>query len=139
MSGTMPKSKLSAVMYLGLVFLSGALVGSLSYRLYAMNTVSASNGAPKASPEEFRRHYIEGMRAKVNLDEKQIEEVNQILDETRAQFDEMRGRMRADGQAIQNQQVAKITAILRDDQKANYEAYRAEREKLRQQNRRQKR
>jgi len=135
----MPKSKLSAVMYLGLVFLSGALVGSLSYRLYAMNTVIAGSGAPKASPEEFRRHYIEGMRAKVNLDEKQIEQVNQILDETRAQFDQMRAKMRADGEAIQNQQVSKITAILSEDQKPNYAAFRAEREKIRQQMRRQKR
>lgn len=135
----MPKSKLSAVVYLLLVFLSGALVGSLSYRLYAMNTVSASSGVPKASPEEFRRHYIEGMRTKVNLDEKQIEQVNQILDETRAQFDKMRSKMRADGQSIQNQQVAQITAILREDQKDNYAAFRAEREKLRQQMRRQKR
>jgi len=135
----MPKSKISAVIYLGLVFLSGALVGSLSYRLYAMNTVSASSGLPKASPEEFRRHYIEGMRAKVNLDEKQVEQVNQILDETRAQFDQMRAKMRADGEAIQNQQVAKITTILRDDQRPNYAAFRAEREKIRQQMRRQKR
>jgi Spy/CpxP family protein refolding chaperone len=135
----MPKSKLSAVVYLLLVFLSGALVGSLSYRLYAMNTVSASSGLPKATPEEFRRHYIESMRAKVNLDEKQIEQVNQILDETRAQFDQMRGKMRADGDAIQNQQVAKINAMLREDQKPNYAAFRAEREKIRQQMRRQKR
>jgi Spy/CpxP family protein refolding chaperone len=139
MSGAMPKSKLSAVVYLLLVFLSGALVGSLSYRLYAMNTVSASSGLPKASPEEFRRRYIEGMRAKVNLDEKQVEQVNQILDETRAQFDQMRAKMRSDGEAIQNQQVAKITEMLRDDQKPSYAAFRAEREKLRQQMRRQKR
>jgi Spy/CpxP family protein refolding chaperone len=135
----MPKSKISAVIYLALVFLSGALVGSLSYRLYAMNTVIAGSGAPKASPEEFRRHYIEGMRAKVNLDDKQIEQVNQILDETRAQFDQMRSKMRGDGEAIQNQQVSKITAILREDQKPNYAAFRAEREKIRQQMRRQKR
>jgi hypothetical protein len=134
----MPKSKLSAVLYLGLVFLSGALVGGLSYRLYAMNTVSASNGVPKATPEEFRRHYIEGMRSKVSLDEKQIEQVNQILDETRAQFDQMRSKMRAEGEGIQTQQVAKITAILREDQKPNYAAFRAEREKMRQQMRRQK-
>jgi hypothetical protein len=79
------------------------------------------------------------MRAKVNLDEKQIEQVNQILDETRAQFDQMRVKMRADGEAIQNQQVSKITAILREDQTANYAAFRAEREKIRQQMRRQKR
>ena len=135
----MPKSKLSAVVYLLLVFLSGALVGGLSYRLYSMNTVSASSGVPKASPEEFRRRYIEGMRTKVNLDEKQIEQVNQILDETRMQFDQMRAKMRSDGEAIQNQQVAKITGILREDQKASYAAFRAEREKMREQMRRQKR
>ncbi len=135
----MPKSKFSAVVYLLLVFLSGALVGGLSYRLYAMNTVSASSGLPKASPEEFRRHYIDTMRAKVNLDEKQLEQVNQILDETRMQFDQMRAKQRADGEAIQNQQVAKITAILREDQQANYAAFRAERERMREQMRRQKR
>jgi len=135
----MPKSKLSTIGYLLLVFFSGALVGGLSYRLYSMNTVNASSGSPRPSPEEFRRRYIEGMRTKVNLDEKQIEQVNQILDETRAQFDQMRAKQRADGQAIQNQQVARITAILRDDQKASYEAFRAERERLREQMRRQKR
>ena len=85
------------------------------------------------------RHYIEGMRTKVNLNDRQVEQVNQILDETRAQFDQMRSNMRADGEAIQNQQVAKITAMLRDDQKASYAAFRAEREKIRQQMRRQKR
>jgi len=135
----MAKSKLSTIVYLLLVFLSGALVGVMSYRLYSMNTVNASTGGNRPSPEEFRRRYIEGMRTKVGLDEKQIEQVNQILDETRAQFDQMRAKQRADGQAIQNQQVAKISAILRDDQKSSYEAFRAERERMREQMRRQKR
>jgi Spy/CpxP family protein refolding chaperone len=139
MSAGISKSKFSAVLYLALVFLSGALVGGMSYRLYSMNTVNASSGATKATPEEFRRRYIEGMRAKVNLDDQQVEQVNQILDETRAQFDQMRGKMHVEGQAIQNQQVARITAILRADQRANYEAFRAERERIREQMRRQKR
>jgi uncharacterized protein YdiU (UPF0061 family) len=128
----MPKSKFSAWLYLFLVFLSGALVGGLSYRLYSMNTVIAgNNGMPKASPEEFRRRYVESMRTKVGLDAQQVEQVNQILDETRAQYDQIRMKMRSDGEVIQNQQVAKMAAVLRDDQKAAFTEFRAEREKMR--------
>ena len=131
----MPKSRLSAAIYLSLVFLSGALVGGLSYRLYAVSSVSAITGASRPSPEEARKRYIDSIRAKVNLDEHQIEQVNQILDQTRAQFDQIRGRMHAEGQAIQNRQVEEITSILREDQKPLYAAFRAERERIRQQQR----
>jgi len=131
----MPKSRFSAAIYLSLVFLSGALFGGLSYRLYAVNSVSAITGSPRPSPEEARRRYIDSIRAKVNLDERQVEQVNQILDQTRAQFEQIRGKMHAEGQAIQNRQVEEITAILRDDQKPLYTAFRAERERIRQQQR----
>lgn len=130
----MPRSKLSAGLYLLVVFLSGALVGGLSYRLYSVNTVNAiTNGAPKMSPAEFRKNYIESLRARAKLDSQQVEELNQILDETGAQFDQVRAKSRTDMQAIQNQQVDKINAMLHDDQKPGYAAFRAEREKLRQQ------
>jgi len=129
----MPKSRFSAAVYLCLVFLSGALVGGLSYRLYAVNTVNAITGSPKLSPDEMRRRYIDSIREKIKLDDQQIEQVNQILDETRAQFNEIRGKMHTEGQAINNRQVEKITAILHPDQKPLYAAFRAERERLRQQ------
>src|SRR6516162_5979849 len=129
----MPKSKWSAGLYLSLVFLSGALVGSLSYRLYSVNSVSAiTGGAPKVSPAEFRKVYIESIRGKVHLDDKQVDQVNQILDETRAQFDQARAKSHAEMQAIYNQQVDKITGILRDDQQPAFAEFRAEREKIRQ-------
>jgi hypothetical protein len=131
----MPKSRLTAALYLSLVFLSGALVGGLSYRLYAVNSVSAITGSPRPTPEEARRRYMDSIRAKVNLDEQQVEQVNRILDETRAQFDQVRGKMHAESQAIQNRQVEEITAILRDDQKPLYAAFREERERLRQEQR----
>jgi hypothetical protein len=131
----MTKSRLSAAVYLSLVFLSGALVGGLSYRLYAVNSVSAITGSSRPSPEEARRRYMDSIRARVKLDEQQIEQVNRILDQTRAQFDQVRGKMHAEGQAIQNRQVEEITAILRDDQKPLYAAFREERERLRQQQR----
>jgi hypothetical protein len=135
----MPKSRFSAALYLCLVFLSGALVGGLSYRLYAVSTVNAITGGPRITPEEARRRYIETIRDKLKLDNEQVQQVNQILDETRAQFNEIRNKMRAEGQAINNHQVEQISAILHDDQKPLYAAFRAERERLRQQMRQKQR
>ncbi|PWU06574.1 MAG: hypothetical protein C5B51_12000 [Terriglobia bacterium] len=130
------RSKLSTGLYLVVVFVSGALVGGLSYRLYSVNTVTAvTGGLPKTSPEEFRRRYIEAIRAKVHLDPQQIDQVNRIMDETRTQFDDARARSRAEMQAIEARRVEKMNAILRDDQKSAYTEFRAEREKLRQQQR----
>jgi hypothetical protein len=130
----MSKSKLSTGLYLLLVFLSGALMGGFSYRLYSVSSVKAITASPsKLSPEEFRKRYIEDMRTRVGLDQEQVKHLNQILDETRAQFDEMRGRMKSEGQAIENQRVEKISAMLRDSQKPAFVAFRAEREKLRRQ------
>jgi hypothetical protein len=130
----MPRSKVSAGVYLLVVFLSGVLVGGLSYRLYSVNTVNAINaGPPKVNPAEFRRVYIDSIRTRVNLNQQQVDQVNHILDETRAQFEDIHAKSRTDIQTIYSQQVEKITAILREDQKAQYAAFRAEREKLREQ------
>ena len=129
----MPKSRFSAALYLCLVFLSGALVGGLSYRLYAVSSVNAISGASKLSPDDMRRRYIDSIREKVKLDDQQVQQVNQILDETRSQFNDIRNKMRSEGQAINNSQVEKITAVLHDDQKPLYAAFRAERERIRQQ------
>jgi Spy/CpxP family protein refolding chaperone len=131
----MSKSRLSAGIYLALVFLSGALVGGLSYRLYSVNVsaVAGTSTNRPPSPEEFRRHYIEAISGKVHLDAQQVDQVNQILDETRAQFEQMNAQMRANGQAIRNQQREKITAILRDDQKPAYTEFQAEQKKIRDQ------
>jgi Spy/CpxP family protein refolding chaperone len=129
----MPKSRFSAALYLCVVFLSGALVGGLSYRLYAVSTVNATNPGPRLSPDEARRRYIQTIRDKVKLDNEQVQQVNQIMDETRAQFNEMRNKMRSEGQAINSRQVEQITAILHDDQKPLFAAFRAERERMRQQ------
>ncbi len=130
------RSRISAAVYLVVVFLSGAMVGGLSYRLYSVNSVSAvAGGVPKASPEEFRRRYIEAIRAKVHLDDHQVDQVNQIMDDARAQFDDVRAKSRAAMQGIESHRVEKMNAILRDDQKSAYAEFRAEREKLRQQQR----
>jgi hypothetical protein len=132
----MPKSRFTAAIYLSLVFLSGMLVGGLSYRLYAVNTVNAVNGGgrpPRLNPEEARRHYMDEIRTKVKLDDDQVRQVNQILDQTRTQFDHVREKMNTEGRAIYELQGEKIAAILHEDQKPLFAAFRAERERMRQQ------
>jgi hypothetical protein len=131
----MPKYKLSAVLSLLVVFLSGSVLGAVAYRLYAVSSVQgvrdSSPKQQKMSPDEFRKHYVEEFRARVKMDDQQVARLQQILDQTRADFHKMRDKMNAEGEAIQNTQVEKINSILRDDQKPLYAALRAEREKQR--------
>lgn len=126
----MPKSKLSAGVYLALVFLSGALVGGFSARLYQTHSVNAS-AAPR-NPEEWRKRYVSDFKTRVNLDDAQLVQLQQILDETRQKFQKMREAEKPQAQAIANEQTERIRAMLRPEQKENYEAFRAEREKKRQ-------
>jgi hypothetical protein len=126
----MPKYKLSAVLSLLVVFLSGSVLGAVAYRLYAVNAVQGV-GAPRKSPEEFRKHYVEEFRTKVKMDDQQIATLQQILDETRAAGHKMREKMNAEGEAIQASQVEKINAILRPDQLPLYAALRAEHKRQR--------
>ena len=126
----MKRSSLSTGVYLLLVFLSGIVVGVFANRLYVMNSVSA-NANPK-SPEEWRRKYVAEMRSRLRLSDQQVAQLEPILDETRQRFHDAHERAKPELKAIQDEQVQKIRSILKDDQKAEYEKMRAEREKRRQ-------
>jgi hypothetical protein len=129
----MANNKLSAFLALLLVFGSGIVVGGVGYRVYAAR-VSAPSKPPdkRPSPEEFRNHLIDEMKREVHLDNQQIVELGQIYDDTRVRFDEARAgfnsKLRAEGQAIHDQQVEKIKKILRPDQIPLYDALRARHE-----------
>jgi len=129
----MPKSRLSAFFSLLLVFLSGALMGAFAHRLYMVNTVTAvkqqqQGKQPRMTPEEFRKHQIEDLRQKVGLDDRQIAQYNAILDLTRQEFDQVHDKLNAEGRRIHDQQVEKVNAILRPEQRPLYEKWRAERD-----------
>lgn len=130
----MPRYKLTAVLSMLLVFLSGSVLGAVAYRLYAVSAVQSVDVArkqPKMSPDEFRKHYVEEFRTKVKMDDQQLAALQQILDQTRTDFHTMRDKMNFEGEAIQSAQVEKINAILRDDQRPLYATMRAERERQR--------
>ena len=123
----MMRSKLSAALYLALVFLSGSLVGAFTYRLYSANTVSATVSR-RLDPVEWRRRYMQEMRTQVGTDADQEAQINQILDETGAAFAQIRAREKQAYQSEQDVQIAKIFALLRPDQRPLYAKLRAERE-----------
>jgi len=142
----MPKSKLSAVLSLLLVFLSGGVLGAFAYRLYSISPVQSGTnpGGPprKLSPEEFRKKYIADLTNAVRLDSTQIGELNAILDRTREDFDKLNDKIKPERdavsekwrparEAIHNHQVESINNLLRPDQRPLYESFRAERERQR--------
>jgi hypothetical protein len=127
----MTKSKLSAFLSLLLVFFSGAVLGAFTYRLYNEKAVViAPGGAPpkKGGPEDFLRQRLAEMRDRVKADDQQLEQIKQVYDETREKYDGIRQKMNAEGHAIDENQVAKIKAILRPDQIPVYDQIRAEHE-----------
>lgn len=125
----MLKSKSSALLSLLLVFLSGALVGVFTYRLYNVSVVAAPTNGRKLDPEEARKHIVADMRDHLKLDAHQVDELQQIFDQTRDQFHQIHDKMNAEGQAIHNGQIEKVKAILRADQQPLYEQWRAERDR----------
>ena len=140
----MPKSKLSAVLSLLLVFLSGGVLGAFTYRLYSISPVQSgkdAGGPPKRlSAEEFRKRYVSDISSAVKLDSQQITALNAVLDRTRDEVDKLNEKMKRehdavnekwhpDREAIHNQQVESVSALLRPDQRPLYEAFRAERER----------
>ena len=142
----MPKSRLSAVLSLLLVFLSGGVLGAFTYRLYSISPVQSSKdpGAPpkKLSPEEFRKRYVADLAAAVKLDSQQITALNGVLDSTRDEADKLNAKIKPEHdavndkwrparEAIHNHQVEGINALLRPDQLPLFETFRAERERQR--------
>lgn len=128
----MPKSKLSAFLSLLLVFFSGAVLGLFAYRLYAVKTVETVVPLPAqkkgGGPEEFLRQRLAEMKDRVKADDRQLEQIKQVYRETREKYDGIRQKMNEEGHAIDENQVAKIKAILRPDQIPVYDQIRAEHE-----------
>ena len=142
----MNRSSVTIGVYVFAVFLSGAAVGALGYRLYTAQTVNATRDtqpASKPSPEEFRRRYVQELRTRLNLDADQLTRLNVVLDETRDRFRAVREKYKAEHDAINlksrpemkavhEAQVTQIRALLKDDsQRQAFDQFLAERERRR--------
>jgi len=149
----MNKSKLSALMSLILVFLSGGVLGAFAYRLYTAAPVQTTGNPggppPRLSPEEARRKVVAEMTSKLKLDEAQAKHLNEIMDQTHEEFEQLRlkskpewdalnqkrealtEKYRPEQEAIRTKQSEQVNAMLRDDQRPLFAAWRAERDRQR--------
>jgi hypothetical protein len=127
----MPRTRLSAIFYLVLVFSSGILVGVVSTRLYAVKASVRTATAPRTMAELTTR-YVDEMRQKVGVNDAQVAAVTKILADTKKKFDDLRREERPVRDRIQQEQIDSIRAVLTDAQKPAYEAWRAERQKAQQ-------
>jgi hypothetical protein len=123
------RSRYSVAVYLVLVFASGILVGAVSHRLYVTTTVSATAQQPRTL-DEVRKKYLDEIRSKVGVNELQLASVNQILDDTKRKFDDLKRKEKPLHDAIQQEQVDAISALLSPKQKIAYDDWRAERARL---------
>jgi len=127
----MKRSSLSLALCLLLVFASGIAVGVFGHR-YFESTAAHPRAARPQTPDEYRKAYLEEMSKRLSLSQPQKEKLNEILDDTRAKYREVRERHKPEMKAIQDEQVAKVNAMLTEPQRAEYAKMRAEREAKRQ-------
>jgi len=130
----MTKSKFSALASLMLVFLSGTLVGAVTYRLYMVNTVSST--APgvrpqKLDPEEIRKRRVAEMRDKIKLDDEQVAKLNVIYDHTRQQFHALKKKGDEEGHTIWENQKEAVRAILKPEQMPLFEQFQKDQDEQR--------
>lgn len=125
----MRRTSLTTGLYLLLLFLSGVAVGAFGLRLYSLKSVSAIS--PNRNPEEFRQRYITELQTRLNLTGDQVQQLGPILDETRRRHREFMDKHRPEMKEIQDDQVRKIRAILKDSQQAEYTKFLEQREKQR--------
>jgi hypothetical protein len=129
-SARIAPARISAALYLMLVFGSGILVGAVSHRLYVTKTASANN-----SPQnmvEYRKRYFADMRAKVKVNDSQVAAVTVILDKAKGKFDALHAQDTALHDKIQQDLIDQIRSQLDDKQKVAYDAWHAERERAKQ-------
>src|SRR5512138_875976 len=104
----MKLSRTAVAVYVGLIFLSGLVLGGLGQRLYMVRSVDASNA--RRNPDEWRKRYTEEMRTRLSLNADQLSQLNGILDRTRQEFHDARERMKPEMDAIRDRQVNNIRA-----------------------------
>jgi Spy/CpxP family protein refolding chaperone len=118
----------SIALYIGLVFISGVILGGFGDHVYGSRVSPAKTAKASKSPEEVRRGIIDFWKSHLKLTDDQVVKVGLIMDETRARMDEVhRGTIPAQ-QEIRREQMDKMRSMLTPEQKAEYDRLQKERE-----------
>jgi hypothetical protein len=131
----MKLSRSAIAIYLGVVFLSGGALGFYANRLYAVygaRTVPQTRPAQKG-PEAFRKGLVSFYKDHLQLTDDQVQKLEFILDDTRAQVQAEHERSRPEMERVHQEQVRRINEMLTPDQRNAYAKMLEDRERLRQQ------
>lgn len=119
----MNQNKAKAVLFAVLLFAFGTVAGALGHRYYAATAVSAKTA------EDFRHKYISEMQSKLGLSQSQVNQLQVILDDTKAKVKAVRETYHPEMVKIKDAQLARVKSILSPDQAKQYAAMVAERER----------
>ena len=114
-------------LYFTLVFIAGLVVGALGDR-YTLRARLHPENHPHQSAESFRKAMVEDLTKRLTLDSQQVAQLQQILDDSRKEFQDFRERHKDEMKSMHDRQHARITALLRPDQRVLYDKIEAERQ-----------
>jgi Spy/CpxP family protein refolding chaperone len=135
----MKLSRSAIILYVGLVFASGAVLGVLGHRLYMASSVSANllpvvTAPGKSNPEEYRKKALAEYKSRLKLTDDQVVKFNSLMDETRARVGEIRKQMHPAYEKIHQEQTDKVRAMLSPEQRAEYDRMLKERDERQKRN-----
>jgi hypothetical protein len=119
------KSNLVVLGYLLLVFLAGVVVGGFADHLFLAPRASAH-----LTPEQYRDKLVAELQKRLNLQPAQVVQLKGIFDATGVRFREIHKRIEPDVAALHTDHDDRVRAILDERQRAEYDKWRAERDKL---------
>ena len=120
--------KFPIALYLFFVFVSGAVVGGLGYRIYDPPSARGVGSRPRRGTEQFRRQYLDEMRTRLNLSPSQMEKLEVILNRTDERFNDARAQHNQMVRELREDHIASVREILTPEQMPKYEQLRTERE-----------
>ena len=119
----MTRNQWSATLLAILLFGGGALAGALAHRYYTATAVMANT-----PNDAFRQHYVSDMKGRLHLTAKQVDQLEDILDDTKSKFHAAHETCRPAIAKVKEEQISKIKAILTPAQIPQYDQLLAERE-----------
>ena len=120
------------ILWMGLVFLCGGVLGALGQRLYTVSSVRA-NVSGQRNPEEFRKRFVASLKSRLHASDDQVSKITAIMDQTRERFRETRDSIEPSMKRIREQQQEQIRALLTPEQATEWDKWRQERAEKRKQ------
>jgi hypothetical protein len=119
----MTRNRWTAIFFAVLLFGCGVVCGVLAQRYLSAAVVNTRTA------EDFRHRYVSEMKSKLKLTQDQINRLEVILDETKAQYKAVRDESRPAMLKIKEEQIRRVKSILTPEQVPAYEELVAERER----------